>query len=114
MYFVSREGSGETRCIYTGSSDSSLVTCTVHTTGKILYGLKKFCRGTVGSCTRVSTLDHTIHFDLRHDKTQQFVSLTSDDPEQPEYLPSLIRVFAGCMKKAWVFSYQFSAQQQKG
>ena len=32
--------------------------------------------------------------------------------DQPGHLPSLIRAFAVCMKKAWVLSYPFSAQRR--
>ena len=34
----------------------------------------------------------------------------SDQPDQPGHMPSLIRVFAVHMKKAWVLSYPLSAQ----
>ena len=34
------------------------------------------------------------------------------DPDQPGHLPSLIRVFAVRMKKAWVLSYPLSTQQR--
>ena len=36
----------------------------------------------------------------------------SKDSDQPGHLPSLIRVFTLCMKKAWVLSYPLSAQQR--
>ena len=36
----------------------------------------------------------------------------SKDPDQPGHLPSLIRVFAVRMQKAWVLSYPMSAQQR--
>ena len=36
----------------------------------------------------------------------------SKDSDQPGHPLSLIRVFAVCMKKAWVLSYQLSAQQR--
>ena len=34
----------------------------------------------------------------------------SEDSDQPRHLPSLNRVFAVCMKKAWVLSYPLGAQ----
>ena len=34
----------------------------------------------------------------------------SKDSDQPGHLPSLIKVFAVCMKNAWVLSYPLSAQ----
>ena len=36
-------------------------------------------------------------------------SAPSDGSDQPGHLPSLIRVFAVCMKKAWVLSYPLRA-----
>ena len=36
----------------------------------------------------------------------------SEDSDQPGHLPSLIRVFAVRMKKAWVLSYPLSAQRR--
>ena len=36
----------------------------------------------------------------------------SEDSDQPGHPPSLIRVFAVRMKKAWVLSYQLSAQRR--
>ena len=36
----------------------------------------------------------------------------SEDSGQPGHPPSLIRVFAVCMKKAWVLSYPLSAQRR--
>ena len=38
--------------------------------------------------------------------------LWSDWVDQPGHPPSLIRVFAVCMKKAWVLSYPLSAQHR--
>ena len=35
-----------------------------------------------------------------------------DDSNQPEHLPSLIRVFAVRLKKAWVLSYPLSTQRR--
>ena len=34
---------------------------------------------------------------------------SSEDSDQPGHPPSLIRVFAVCMKKPWVLSYPLSA-----
>ena len=36
----------------------------------------------------------------------------SEDSDQPGHMPSLFRVFAVHMKKAWVLSYPLSAQQR--
>ena len=41
---------------------------------------------------------------------QQSECAPSEDSDQPGHLPSLIRVFAVCMKKPWVLSYPLSAQ----
>ena len=42
---------------------------------------------------------------------QQNECSPSEDSDQPGHPLSLIRVFAVCMKKAWVLSYAFSAQR---
>ena len=43
-------------------------------------------------------------------QNQQSDCVPSEDSDQPGHLPSLIRVFAVHMKKAWVLSYPLSAQ----
>ena len=45
-------------------------------------------------------------------QNQQNKCAPSKDSDQPGHLPSLIRVFAVRMKKAWVLSYPLSAQQR--
>ena len=45
-------------------------------------------------------------------QNQQNECAPSEDSDQPGHPPSLIRVFAVRMKKAWVFSYQLSAQRR--
>ena len=47
-----------------------------------------------------------------HDKTNKMICAPSEDSDQPGHLPSLIRVFAVRMKKAWVLSYPLSAQRR--
>ena len=46
-----------------------------------------------------------------HDKTNKMACAPSEDSDQPGHPPSLIRVFAVRMKKAWVLSYPLSAQR---
>ena len=45
-----------------------------------------------------------------HDKTNEVACAPSEDSDQLGHPPSLIRVFAVRMKKAWVRSYPLSAQ----
>ena len=45
-------------------------------------------------------------------QNQQNESAPSGDSDQPGHPPSLIRVFAVCMKKHWVLSYPLSAQRR--
>ena len=45
-------------------------------------------------------------------QNQQNVCAPSEDSDQPGHPPSLIRVFAIRIKKAWVFSYPLSAQRR--
>ena len=50
--------------------------------------------------------------ELPHDKTNKKACAHSEDSDQSGHPPSLIRVFAVHMKKAWVLSYPLSAQQR--
>ena len=45
-------------------------------------------------------------------KSNKMACEHSEDSDQPGHPPSLIRVFAVCMKKAWVLSYPLSTQQR--
>ena len=45
-------------------------------------------------------------------QNQQSDCASSEDSDQPGHLPSLIRVFAVRMKKAWVLSHPLSAQRR--
>ena len=47
-----------------------------------------------------------------HDKTNKMACTPSENSGQPGHPPSLIRVFAVRMKKAWVLSYPLSAQRR--
>ena len=51
-------------------------------------------------------------FEPEHDKTNKMTCASSDESDKPEHPPSLIRVFADRMKKAWVRSYPLSAQRR--
>ena len=50
-------------------------------------------------------------YELQHDKTNKMTCLPCKDSDQPGHPPSLIRVFAVRMKKAWVLSKPLSAGQ---
>ena len=52
------------------------------------------------------------HTEPPHDKTNDVACVPSEDSDQPGHPPSLIRVFAVHMKKAWVLSYPLSAQRR--
>ena len=47
-----------------------------------------------------------------HDNTNKMECAPSEDSDQPGHPPSLIRVFAVRMKKAWVLSHLLSAQRR--
>ena len=47
-----------------------------------------------------------------HDKINKVACAPNEDSDQPGYPPSLIRVFAVRLKKAWVLSYPLSAQRR--
>ena len=51
-------------------------------------------------------------FEPPNDKTNTMACASSEDSDQPGDPPSLIRVFAVRMKKAWVISYPLSAQRR--
>ena len=53
------------------------------------------------------TLTNIDKIELMIDKTNDLCFSSSEDSDQPEYLPSLTRVFNVRMKKAQVFSYPF-------
>ena len=46
------------------------------------------------------------NYEPPHDKTSKMAGAPSEDSDQPGHPPSLIRIFAARMKKAWVLSYQ--------
>ena len=45
-------------------------------------------------------------------KPNKMACAPSEDSDQPGHPPSLIRVFAICMKKAWILSYPLRAQRR--
>ena len=51
-------------------------------------------------------------FKPTHDKTNKKMCAPSEDSDQPGHPPSLIRVFADRMTKAWVLSYLLSVQRR--
>ena len=53
---------------------------------------------------------YKITFEPPRDKTNKMNCAPSEDSDQPGHLPSLIRVFAVCMKKHWALKYLLSAQ----
>ena len=63
------------------------------------------CKVNFTCCTRRRT------FEPPRDKTNKMACAPSKDSDQPGHPPSLIRVFAVRMKKAWVLSYALSAQR---
>ena len=57
-------------------------------------------------------LDWTIINEPSHDNINKVAYAPGEDSDQPGHPPSLIRVFAVRMKKAWVLSYLLSAQRK--
>ena len=53
----------------------------------------------------------TVSNEPLHDKTNKMAGAPSIDSDQPGHPPTLIRVFAVCMKKAQVLSYPLSTQR---
>ena len=51
-------------------------------------------------------------YEPQHDKTNKMTCAPREDSDQPRHPPSLIRVFAVCMKKPSVLSYPLGAQQR--
>ena len=58
------------------------------------------------------TVAHTFVYEPPHDKTNKMACAPSEDSDQPGHPPSLIRVFAVHIKKAWVLSYPLSTQRR--
>ena len=58
----------------------------------------------------LSFQDHK-KYEPPHDKTNKMACATSEDSDQPGHPPSLIRVFAVHMKKAWVLSYPWAHRE---
>ena len=56
--------------------------------------------------------DKTNRFEPPHDKTNKMARAPSEDSDELGHPPSLIRVFAVRMKKAWVLSYPVSAERR--
>ena len=54
----------------------------------------------------------TLAFEQPHDKTNKMACTPSEDSNQPEHPPSLVRVFDVSTKQAWVLSYTLSAQRR--
>ena len=85
------------------------------------YYTDNFIRDTI---KKVTALQGKIHigkwmkrffkwkYETPHDKTNKMACASSEDLDQPGHPPSLIRVFAVRMKKAWVPSYPLSAQRR--
>ena len=48
----------------------------------------------------------------QHDKTNKMACAPGEDSGQPGHPPTLISVFAVCMKKPWVISFLLSGQQR--
>ena len=69
---------------------------------------------TFAVCIWHKVLFPALHFiyEPAHDKTSRMACAPSEDSNQSGNPPSLIRVFAVGMKKAWILSYQFSAQRR--
>ena len=55
---------------------------------------------------------HAYSYEPPRDKTHKMACAPSEDSDQPGHPPSLIRVFAVHMKKAWILSYPLSAQRR--
>ena len=53
-----------------------------------------------------------IPYEPPHDKTNKMACAPSEDSDQPGHSPSLIRVFAFRLKKAWIVSYPLSAERR--
>ena len=52
------------------------------------------------------------NFEPLHDKTNKMTFAPREDSDQPGHPPSLIRVFAVCMKETWALSYPMNALQR--
>ena len=60
----------------------------------------------------LTILEDQSRFEPLHDKTNKMTRAPSEDSDQPWHPPSLIRVFAVRMMKAWTLSCPLSAQRR--
>ena len=54
---------------------------------------------------RTFLLHGSLLYEPPYDQTNKMTSVLNEDSDQPVQPPSVIRVFAVCMKKHWVLSY---------
>ena len=77
---------------------------------EIINYIDKRCPG--GEVVDWSSGTEKMIIEQPHDKTNKMACAPIEDSDQPGRPPSLIRVFAVHMKKAWVLSYPLSAQRR--
>ena len=63
-------------------------------------------------CTKYNVQQNIISLWATTWQNQQNECAPTEDSDQPGHPPSLIRVFAVCMKKPWILSYPLSAQRR--
>ena len=73
-----------------------------------MYSSEPFENGLLGKCFPLAKCKN----EPPGDKINKMACAPSEDSDQSGHQSSLIRVFAVCMKKAWVLSYPLSAQRR--
>ena len=103
------------RCLH----ENALVLCPANTlirlcgcSDRSAYPLRSVCVSTGRTCKFVGNHVSRIKCEPAHDKTYKMACAPSEDSDQPGHPPSLIRVFAVRIKKAWILSYLLSAQRR--
>ena len=88
-------------------------TCKVMSISNVILKHFRLCLRTLGT-TLVLCFYPVIqkHNEPQHDKTNKLACAPSEDSDQPWHSPSLIRLFAVCIKKPWALSYPLSAQRR--
>ena len=98
-------------CIHAVTSESFLCAFWIAKDLKLIHADNNDSEQT-GQMLRLISLSLRTRHEPPHDKTNEMACAPSEDSDQPGYPPSLIRVFAVCMKKAGVLIYPLSAQRR--
>ena len=82
-----------------------------HCVGSVSLKILIYCKQSHAS-VRMTVQMVPIACEPQHNKTTKKGCASSEDSDQPGHPPSLIRVFAVCMKEPWVLHYPLSTHRR--